>query len=242
MVDVAQNQKLGVVTKADVIAALGDTDPNKTNAGALRLLIGRGGNNTIQNYLNEIRASLVVPPPQPGAAPTAPTEAITSIWVAAWSAAQVHTLGRLEAVTAQREALQLKADTQASDIAALGDEVDSARIDVDAAKADVANAMLELERLKQECEHLTLEKDASVVSMATAAAQSAAISQAQVSNLESEVQRVKESAAAAQAIAQRDAKITAAAMQSTIDRLTDQVSELKSWIHRPAQPAPVAQA
>ena len=44
------------VTRDDVLAALGDTDPTRTNASAIRALIGRGGNTTIQRLLDEIRA------------------------------------------------------------------------------------------------------------------------------------------------------------------------------------------
>lgn len=214
----------GVITKSDVLAALGDTDPHATNAGKLQRLIGRGSTSTVQKFLDEIRAALVAIPTPPGTVPTAPGEAVAAIWSAAWAAAQVQTLGRLEAVTNQRDTLQALSSTQAADIKALAAEVD-----------ELGNALAQAKTLAdaatQALENLQNTSHDELVQVKSNAA-------ATIAQRDAEIVRITSAAETAAAIAQRDAQITAAAMQSTIDRLTDQVAELKSWIHRPPVDTP----
>ena len=226
MSDTVQVAAIGAITRQDVLTALGDTDPNSTNAGKLQKIIGRGSTSTVQRYLDEIRASLVVPPVAPGAAPTPPADVVAAIWASAWSAAQVHTLGRLETVTAQRDALLVKAETQASDIAALTIEMDQVQASEAAAIAKEIAATQAIESsvtaYKVKLDKATEDYDANIDCLMT-----------EKKDLIQEVARVKAEASNAAAIATRDAQITAAAMQVTIDRLTDQVAELKSIIHQP---------
>ena len=56
MTEITQPQGQGNVTIDDVRAALAGTDPNQTNAGAIRAILGRGSNKTIQTHLEKIRA------------------------------------------------------------------------------------------------------------------------------------------------------------------------------------------
>jgi hypothetical protein len=53
----------------------------------------------------------------PGTTPPPPADAVAAIWGAAWAQAQALTLGRLEAVTAERDALAALVKTQAADLA-----------------------------------------------------------------------------------------------------------------------------
>lgn len=210
-----QTTTTGPITLADVKAALGDTNPSATNAGALRAIIGRGSMATIQKHLDNIRAELApVPPVAPGEAPGAPTMLIDQVWVAAWAAAQVLTLGRLDAVTVERDAARALAATQAQDVAALAAELDT--LAETTAEAQKTSATL-LEGMQ------TFEGRAT----AEVAAHATAITAAQA-----EIEKLKTDAAAAAALAVRDAQIERQSLQSTIDRLTDQASELKSLLAR----------
>lgn len=217
----------GPITLEDVRAALGDQDPCSTNAGALRRIIGRGSNGTVQNHLNTIRAELLpVAPVAPGAAPAAPAEALAAIWSAAYAAAQVLTLGRLETVTAQREQLLNTVAQQAQDLSAALSSVDDM---TDAATIAAGNATAAAAQHAQE-----LAKIQGEASAATEALQ----------GTRAALERAQADAAHAAQLAARDAQIASQAMQSTIDRLNDQVSELKSLliVRTTPAPAPVAEA
>ena len=205
----------GPITLADVRAALGDTDPSSTNAGAIRQIVGRGSFATIQKHLDAIRAELApVPPVAPGTAPGAPTMLIDQVWVAAWTAAQALTFGRLETVTAERDAARALAETRAQDVAALAGEVDTlAEITTDA-KAAAAMSKEALVTFGERAE-LELAEHATAIAAANA-----------------EIEKLKIEAAAAAALAARDAQIERQALQTTIDRLTDQCSDLKSLLAR----------
>ena len=106
----------GPISLADVRQALADTDPSSTNAGALRKLMGRGSYATIQKHLDAIRQERApVVPVAPGTTPAPPADAVAAIWSAAYAAAQVLTLGRLETVTAERDAARAQITAQAQD-------------------------------------------------------------------------------------------------------------------------------
>ena len=214
----------GPITLEDVRAALGDTDPASTNAGALRNAIGRGSNATVQKHLDAIRAELVpVVQLAPGAAPAAPAEAVAAIWSAAYAAAQLLTLGRLEGVTAQREQLAGTVAQQAQDLAAALAQVDAM---TDATTTAAGNAATAAAQQAQELVKVQGEATAAIEALqGTRAA----------------LERAQADAAHAAALAERDAQIAAQAMQSTIDRLNDQVSELKSLLIVRTTP-PVAEA
>ena len=205
----------GPITLADVKSALGDTDPSSTNAGAVRAIIGRGSYATIQKHLDTIRAELApVPPVAPGTAPGAPTMLIDQVWVAAWTAAQALTLGRLETVTAERDAARALAEVQAQDVAALSGEVDTlteATADAKTAAAASREALVTFgERAEAElAEHAT----------AIAAANA-------------EIEKLKMEATAAAELAKRDAQIERQSLQAAIDRQIDRYTELKSVVDR----------
>ena len=97
-----ESTNLGPVSLDDVRTALGETDPNSTNSGALRRTLGRGSLSTIQKHLDSIRQELAAPALEAlGAAPEVPKELLQAVWSAAWTAAQARTAGAL----AQAQAL-----------------------------------------------------------------------------------------------------------------------------------------
>lgn len=202
------------VTLADVRAALGDTDPSTTNAGALRTIIGKGSFQTIQKHLETLRAELAPAVVQAGSAPAAPAEAVAAIWAAAWQSAQVQTLARLETVTRQRDTVAQELATTRADVVALAGEVDALTDDLTTARNNLDAATTAL----------TVALDRATADAATAAAALVAV--------RSELSTVRAEAAHAAELATRDALLAAGAMQSTINRLTDQVGELKSLVHK----------
>lgn len=205
----------GPITLADVRSALGGTDPSSTNAGPLRKILGRGSMATIQKHLDAIRAerAAVVPQGQ-SAVPAAPAEAVAVIWGAAWAQAQVLTLARLESLTTERDVARSLAATQAQDIVSLAGEMDTLMAASEARVSEQAQGL--------------------AAAQALAATQGQALAAAQA-----ELERVTTAANAAAALAEREAKIERQALQATVDRLTDQASDLKSLLAR-LSPTPAA--
>ncbi|MBK9346897.1 MAG: DNA-binding protein [Burkholderiales bacterium] len=193
----------GPISLADVRQALADTDPSSTNAGALRKLMGRGSYATIQKHLDAIRQERApVVPVAPGTTPAPPADAVAAIWGAAYAAAQVLTLGRLETVTAERDAARLVA-AQAQDVASLAAEVD--------AGAETVTAALSA---KQQLE-TTVESH-----------------QGEIARLTGELERVTREAAAAAELAQREAQIKLQTLQTVLDKAIHEVSDYKSLLAR----------
>lgn len=121
------NSSQGPVTLEDVRAALNGTDPTTTNAGALRKLLGRGSNATIQKHLDTLRTEALSPmPDMHGAAPDAPKELVTALWQAAWIHAQARTSSALAQAHTREQALSAALATAQTDIVAALAQADSA--------------------------------------------------------------------------------------------------------------------
>src|SRR5574344_1235266 len=141
------------VTRQDVLDALGDTDPTRTNANVIRARLGRGGNSTIQKLLNEIRAERSAPaksidseaPPPP-----APIELIATVWQACWLQAQAQTLSRLDKTNIELAQLKESSSILTNDYEALCDEVDNLRDALAAAEQTTAAAEAELRQVTAE--------------------------------------------------------------------------------------------
>lgn len=208
----------GPITIEDVRSALADIDPHRTNAGAIRALIGRGSYATIQKHLDAIRAErTTASEASAGVAPAMPADLVTSLsslWAAAYAAAQVQVLSRLDNLTVQRDSAVALAAAQTADIEALALEVDGLT-------------------------DLFTNANGNAAAAATLAASQLAQVQAQAASATQELQQLKSTTEQARALAERDEQITSQALQKTIDRLTDQVSELKSLLHKP-NPSPSA--
>ena len=207
-------QATGPITIEDVRSALAETDPSTTNAGALRAIIGRGSFATVQRHLDTIRAERVPVPAAPGAAPAAPADAVAAMWAAAYNAAQVQTLGRVDSLTIERDVALERGTTQAQDVAALAAAVDTLTEQAQAAQAATAAAQAATQ----------------VAEASTAAAR------AELEKVRGDMERAREAATAAAALSARDTQIERQALQTTIDRLTDQASELKSLLNRLSPP------
>ena len=203
----------GPITLADVRAALADTDPGTTNAGALRQIIGRGSFATVQKHLDAIRAERApVLPAAPGAIPAAPADAVAAIWGAAWAHAQAVTLARLERLSAERDAAQALATAQAQDVAGLAAEIDLMTAAAQAERDAQAQALQDAQATATEA-----------TARATAQGQDLASARA-------EIERITAAAAQAAALAQREAQIERQALQTALERQIDKYTELKGVV------------
>ena len=208
-----KSTQTGPITLADVTAALADTDPSSTNAGALRQIMGRGSYATIQKHLDAIRAERApVMPAAPGAIPAAPAEAIAAIWGAAWAQAQVMTLTRIERLCAERDAAQALAAAHAQDVAGLASEIDAMTSAAQTQAATQAQAL-----------------EAAQATAAEATARAAAQAQ-ELAAARAEIERITAAATQAATMAEREAKIERQALQTAIDRQIDRYTELKSIV------------
>jgi len=208
-------QPTGPLTLADVRQALADTDPNSTNAGKIREKLGRGSFATIQKHLETLRSELApVVPVAPGSAPAAPADAVSAIWGAAWAQAQILTLGRLESVTAERDASRSLADALAQDVSAL-----SAAIDEKTAGFEVQTAVFseQLEKIKS--------SEDEVLARAAELAHELGLARA-------EIEKVTTAAAAAATLAERETQIKLQTLQTVLDKAISEVSDYKSLLAR----------
>ena len=222
MTEVTQQGNQGNITLEDVRAALAGTDPNQTNAGAIRAILGRGSNKTIQTHLDKIRAELMPQPLQAtGEAPNVPKELMQSLWSTAWQGAQLQTAGALASALHKLELTELQLVT--------------ANADCDAAQAaaDTAVSVLsqEQEQFKAKSESLVSEKEALATALAEAKAkaeQDAKAASDLLSTVKASAELAAERAAAAAALAEAKHQAAQEAMRSEMDRLIQQLSDLRA--------------
>jgi chromosome segregation ATPase len=216
------------ITIDDVRSALGETDPNSTNADRIRAILGRGSNATIQKHLNTIRAELVSPVSQTVDTPNAPKDLIQSIWSHAWQTAQAQTSGALAAAIERREQAERERDVAAADR--------------DAAQAgqDTAAEMLAKERVSSEekinellhdIDEVIEERDAvkkEIETLLTAAKDDAVKAEAKLDEVKKEAALQQERAEAAAALTEAKHQAVIQNMRFEIDRLVNQLADLRS--------------
>lgn len=214
------NKPQASVSIDDVRAALGETDPHKTNAGKLRAIIGRGSLRTIQNHLETIRAAAIAAVAEAGEAdtiPVVPKELADALWQAAWNAAQGRTARRMLTLTTERDDLTARVESLTADLeAAIGqfDEAEARAADA-AERAKVATEAQEA--LKKEIELLVAEAAQKAAEVALKAAQ--------------ELTDAKH----AHQLDLANWNAERATMQREIDRMVNNLSEVKSLLHKPAE-------
>lgn len=245
-----EQPSIGPITLDDVRTAIGETDANSTNASKLRAVLGRGSMATIQKYLMLVRIERA--PVMPGTqapAPAAPRDAVDALWTVAWSAAQAMTHGRSETLSAQRDAALVLSETQALDITALAADVDGlvekmvtaqneAAALAEKTAADLATAAQTAAEAVGALERATEEKAQAQADALQAAELAKAEAAKVIEQLKAEKASVEADAAHAAQLATRDAKIAENVMQGTINKLNDQVVELKGLLRTTMTPAP----
>lgn len=219
-------QQQGNITIDDVRLALGDTDPNATNASRLRALIGRGSLATIQRHLDTIRTEQAPQPLQATAdAPVAPKDLIQGLWSAAWQSAQAQTAGALAAAQAKL------AQTEQALSVARADAADAQG----AADAAINVLATEQEQGKKTLEAFATEEEA--LSKALEEARSSAESEAKaaadhLATVKAEAALAAERAASALALAEAKHSAVQEAMRSEIDRLVNQLGDLRAVLRQ----------
>lgn len=214
----------GPVTFDDVALALGDADPSATNASKLRAVIGRGSFGTIQKHLDAIRVQRAKAlNPEFVETPAAPPE-LLSMWgtavAVAVAVAQVRT--RLDGVVQERDTLAQTLASARGDVEALAGELEGAATQADEAGAQLAEA----QALAAKHAEALQQQEKAAVALQAQHAEALAKFSAQVSEAQQQVQ-----------LGELQARLGAQALQTTIDRLTDQVGELKSLLAMQARPA-----
>jgi chromosome segregation ATPase len=137
------------VTLEDVRGAVGDTDPHKTNAAAIRRALGRGSLSTIQKHLDALRReSMAAIEASEGdtdavEAPEAPNDIVRGmhgLWGAAYGLALATVQGKL--IAAQERVAQLEEirRAHAEEIEALTELVDQAELARDQAASEAQAA------------------------------------------------------------------------------------------------------
>jgi hypothetical protein len=202
----------GQITFADVVTALGDSDPFKINSGEVRRRLGRGSNSTVQKHLNAIREQVAASRQAEAGheVPEPPVDLTNFIWSAAWRAAQSHLLARLAHVTDERDALQLRVAATEADLEVLAAELDGA-------EARHAAAILDLEAKNK------LQSEAAL-RMVAEAEERATTADRNCKSLEITLAALSDGAEAAQS----EFNIKLQTMQASFDRMVDQVAHLKS--------------
>ena len=99
------------ITRDDVRVALADVDPNNTNSGRIREILGRGSLATIQKYLEELRAEKVPQVQQISEVPNAPKELINAVWQAAYQSAQSQSFNLVATSLALKDQAQQRVAT-----------------------------------------------------------------------------------------------------------------------------------
>lgn len=220
----------GPVSFDDVLQALGDADPGSTNASKLRGIIGRGSFATIQKHLDAIRARRAQTlNPEAVETPPAPPE-LLSMWGAAVAVAVAQVRGRLDSVVQERDTLASALTSARGDIEALTGELEGAAAQSDQTGAQFRQQLADVVALAAQHAQALQEQERATEVLKAQHAEALAQLNAQVAEARQQIQ-----------LGELQAQLGAKALQGTIDRLTDQVGELKSLLSLQArQPAAAA--
>lgn len=201
----------GHITLEDVRAALGDTDANNTNAGAVRRTLGRGSLSTIQKHLDAIRAEgMAQALDVAGAAPDAPRDLVAAIWTHAWAAAQARTAGALAHSQQQTQAFAQALAVAQADAAAAQQEADES-----------AQALAQVQQQAQQAQDI--QEAAMEAAQALADAHQAQQAQ-ELAQVRAELQQTQQAAALERA----EHAAAVAALRGEVDRLINQLADLRA--------------
>lgn len=216
-----------IVTLDDVRQQLDvlQLDARKTNAAVIQRALGRGGMSTVQKHLDAIRAELDKPVlVADGEIPAAPRDALDALWRAAWAAAQLHTAAAMATALLERDQARQQLETARADLEALDMELTTAQVLASSA-AEAAQAAQQAQEAAQAAlvaAQAQAQADGEAALQAALQAQEAAQSQAQAIQ-----------AAHALEIAHAETRI--ATLQGQLDRMVEQLAEVKSLLPRVQQ-------
>lgn len=255
MTDQDQTASTGRVTIDDVRTALGDTNPNQTNASKIRALLGRGSFETIQKHLSTLRqelATAALPPVAPGAVPAIPVDVAQQLWLTAWAAAQLATFAKVEKLAAERDAALLKLDTINQDLTGFVATVDEQATQLEQLQTDKETAEVKLDTAINTLERTQDEQALALELLSNERAKFQAETAAEIEKLKSdadikkmifisdlekaktsaqaEIDAIKSDASHKEELASKFKEM----MQIEMARLNEQIGELKSHLYQRA--------
>jgi len=231
----AVKQKPSKITMEEVVSALkiieerGEGDVFNTNWKEVRKITLHGGGGTIQKFMDDIRSEIlssrlkaVSTSHNEVEAQKPPEGLLESVWTNVWSAAQVLTLSRIEMLTVERDGLLESNQSQINDSTSMMNFINSLeeKSEVDMKKISDLEVMVEHEVAK-----LTSEFEVNINKLNLEVETTKKELEISKSNLE----KVISDAAHAKENSDLRAEIAKNAMQTTIDNLNDQISNLKSF-------------
>ena len=213
-------QSTGRITIDDVVAAIADDDVFTTNASKIRAILGRGSNATIQKHLDALRLDKIkaAQPVETFTLPQAPKDLIDQIWQAAWRAAQQDTLVRIDKITTERDNLKVILGAQNCDVESLTIKIDELEIALDASASDLQDAQASF---AADVDVLLVDKTALLTQIDAL--------QNTIDDLIKKGEQDTKTVLLERQIEQQAVQLERAGLQMTIDRLTDQIGDLKSF-------------
>lgn len=205
------------VTMEDVKNAIGTGDPSQTNASKIRQVLGRGSMQTIQKFLDVLRAELSTPESSTQEQiPDTPSDLVRSVWVAAWTTASLQNQKRTEQLSTERDTALSRLQTTAADVIELTLTADQL-----AEQLQTAAAELQAEREAHQAAVVAAKsgEEAAAAALTAAAADTAAIT--------AELTKVKSDAVHAAQLAEAGREL----LREELSRLTDQIGELKAALY-----------
>jgi hypothetical protein len=223
------SNKVTPVTLDEVRAAIEGINPNATNASAVRKALGRGSNDTIQRHLMTLRNELIAQNAVPADAsdvPAMPTDAMQVVWSSAYTTAAAKLATRLAILSTERDNALERLSSAEQDIVAL-------IADSDSANEAIAKLQSSIEELKTQGTKAFEE-----AAETAAAAAKAAEETLKASHAETQTAREETASAVARGVEiqhaldleKRDRETEKTVLNGTIDRLTNQLAELKSLL------------
>lgn len=210
-------ENLGPVTIEDVRKTLtsAELDPRKTNSGAVRRMLGRGSMGTIQKHLEALREELMPKAIElVGDIPAVPKELADALWRSAWTSAQSSTAQALATALLERDHARDALAATAADLNSLATDADTAMTTASEAQAVAKMALEALEATK------------------AAAATSSSIAEKKLAETLLSLDSVASGMNAAHKLETAHAETKIATLQGVIDRLTEQLAEVKSLLPR----------
>lgn len=217
-------ESTGRITLEDVRKLLTTTatDPRKTNSGAVRKQLGRGSMGTIQNHLATLRAELE---PKPlaltGSIPSVPKELCESLWQAAWTASQASTSSALATALLERDTARALLLSALEDLSSANTDGDAALLAASEAERSAVIAELSAQAARTGLETFKAES-------ATAELNAQQKLCTAIVNHDSLMDRLN----AGHDLEVSKYQTQIATYNGIIDRMTEQLSEVKSLLPR----------
>jgi len=192
--------------------------PFNTNSAKIRAKLGYGSNATIQKHLETMRDEINKKRISETSnaeteTPKIPKDLTQNLWETAYSAAQIYTLSRLEKLTVEKESLQLLVETQKNDIESFTDTNDKLNDEILKLNKEIKKSTDALDNAKNVAFEENKEK----------------IEELEAKNRDFELLKKELE------LERKNSELIKMTMQTTIDHLTNQISELKAMrvVQRP---------